>query len=85
MNKDKTGNERYRRWYARHVEEIKEQRKQLYLTRKLAGLCPRCGTDTKDGGLCEECLRKARTWNRKKSESAGEGDTEGAGAATGEA
>lgn len=72
MNKDKTGNERYRRWYANHVEEIKEQRRQLYLARKQAGLCPRCGVATQDGGLCDECLRKARMWNRKKVSQEGE-------------
>lgn len=66
MNKDKTGNERYRRWYANHLEEIREARRNVYLARKESGLCPRCGTDTSNGGLCVACLEKARKWNRKK-------------------
>jgi hypothetical protein len=65
LNKDKTGNERYRRWYANHREKIQEQRRQVYEQRKKDGLCPRCAKSSPDGGLCEDCLSKARVWNKK--------------------
>ena len=66
MNKDPSGNERYRRWYAAHKEAINDARRQEYDARKNSGLCPRCGTDTKDGSLCPRCLEQARTQQSKK-------------------
>ena len=66
MNKDPSGNARYRRWYAAHREEINLQRKVEYEARKASGLCPRCGVDTGDGGLCPECLARAREQQDKK-------------------
>jgi len=66
MNKDPSGNARYRRWYAAHREDINKQRRIEYEARKTAGLCPRCGTSTGDGGLCADCLASAREQQNKK-------------------
>jgi hypothetical protein len=64
--KDPTGNERFRRWYAIHREQVKVDRKAEYQTRKANGQCPRCGLPAKPNyTLCEACLARARIWNAR--------------------
>lgn len=66
MNKDPSGNARYRRWYAKHREEVNRLRRAEYENRKANGLCPRCGETTGDGGLCDKCLEKARLTQQER-------------------
>ena len=75
MNKDPSGNARYRRWYAAHREEVNRQRRVEYVSRKESGLCPRCAAETGDGGLCDDCLEKARTMQQERRKQKSESES----------
>jgi hypothetical protein len=78
MNRDPTGNERYRRWYKKHREDVNQERRSIYSIRKTLNLCPRCGSENKNGlSLCNECrLDKSRIQQasrKAKAEKSGKG------------